>query len=116
MPEPTLRSIGSDSFELPGARTRDPEPSGGRVRFRVVLVALALAVVLLAWSRLELSRTTQSLEGEISTLRAELTSLRGELGARDLLIQAQRERIDHVRDQLGALQRQLAEPYPEFGN
>jgi uncharacterized membrane protein YccC len=116
MAEPTLRSVGApppldldDGPEAPPSRP-------GRGRSLALLVALAVAIALLLWSRIELSRTTRALEGEIQALRVEVSSLRSELGARDLLIDAQRERLDRVRDQLQALQRLLAEPYPEFGS
>jgi len=80
----------------------------GNLRRRILgplAVALAFTVVLLIWSRL---RLTERIEG----LETQITELRSDVAVRDLVIDAQRDRLGEVRRRVGSLVEMLEEPLP----
>jgi len=107
--KPELRAVPPTGGEGAGA-SPGPQNAGGerdRVSWLSIALAVALAftIVLLVWSRLRLTERIESLEAEIGELR-------DDVAARDMLIDAQRERLGEVRRRVGSLMKVLEEPLP----
>jgi hypothetical protein len=106
--KPTLRSVApGEEKDVPAAGGESAEGQRGRTSWLTIALAVALAftIVLLIWSRLRLTERIEGLEAEIATLRSDVA-------ARDLVIDAQRDRLGEVRRRVGSLIKVLEEPLP----
>ncbi len=109
MTEPKLRPVPEDPSAAEAAGFAD---AGGKrragTRWALLLLAGALTVclVLLIWSRAQLT-------GQIRALEAETRSLKATVTEQNRVINAQRGRLNDVKDRVDALQGLLNEPIPE---
>jgi hypothetical protein len=94
---------------VPSAEGQEAEGTRGRSSSSWLTIALAVVlaftIVLLIWSRL---RLTERIEG----LETKITELRSDVAVRDLVIDAQRDRLGEVRRRVGSLVEMLEEPLP----
>ena len=107
--KPTLRSV-ETAGEAEEARSaprqrHEAAPEGPSWLTIALAVALAITIVLLIWSRV---RLTERIEG----LEAQITELRSDVAARDLVIDAQHDRLGEVRRRVDSLREVLEEPLP----
>ncbi len=107
--KPTLRPVepvegAGDGPTSPGQR---PEPAREGPSWLTIALAVALVVtiVLLIWSRI---RLTERIEG----LEARIVELRGDVAVRDLVIDAQGDRLGEVRRRVDSLKEMLEQPLP----
>ena len=83
--------------------------SGGTPRWVPIALGVALAVtlLLLVWSRVELGQRVAGLEDQVRGLEAAVEE-------RERVISAHRGRLETVRQRVGELQTLLDEPLPSF--
>ena len=110
--KPTLRPVVppeevADAAPPSGAQSAEGARDRSSSSWLTVALAVALAftIVLLIWSRLRLTERIEGLEGEIVELHSDVT-------VRDLVIDAQRDRLGEVRRRVGSLMEVLEEPLP----
>jgi hypothetical protein len=107
--KPTLQPVepvegGADAPSSPGQRL-GPAREGPSWLTVALAVALAVTIVLLIWSRV---RLTERIEG----LEAQIVELREDVAVRDLVIDAQGDRLGEVRRRVDSLKDVLEQPLP----
>jgi len=105
--EPRLRPVPPEGMRDGEDALAGPDRPQGRSRLVLALVAaLAVALVLLAWSRVRLSERIGLLEQQVRGLESEVLE-------RDGVIDAQRGRLEDVRTRIDGLRELLDRPLPE---
>ena len=101
--EPHLRPVPplAEGADAPSA----PPRTGSRLMVALT-IALAIALGLLVWNRMQLTE-------HVGVLEDRVRALEGEVAERDHVIGAHRERLDDVRDSVDGLRDLLERPLPQ---
>ena len=106
--EPRLRAVphpDQDGAQPAEQDWRPPAPSASSRWMIALAAALAISLGLLAWSRMQLAERIDVLEGEVRALEAAVER-------RNVVIDAQDDRLDDVRARIGDLRSLLDRPLP----
>jgi hypothetical protein len=113
--EPKLRSVSSQTEGERIVHPHEPEPPDERraAGASILLgIALAITLLLLAWSRIQLGGQIAALTEEAGALRAAVAERDVALAERDRVIGAQRGRLAEVRSRIDQVQALLDQPLP----